>query len=64
MKATLLRGGGRLDPDGGFEIELIPARVQNFAAPRAGEQDQPHGIGGAPVRMGIERGGQPTDFIG
>lgn len=48
MKATLLRGGGRLDPDGGFEIELIPARVQNLTTARAGEQDQPHRIGGAP----------------
>ena len=25
---------------------------------------QAHRIGGAPVRMGIERGGQPTDFVG
>lgn len=31
MKAALLGRGGRLDPDGGFEIELIPALAQHFA---------------------------------
>jgi hypothetical protein len=36
MQAALLRGGGGFDPDGGFEIELIPARTQDFAASRAG----------------------------
>lgn len=53
MQAALLRVGGGLDPDGGFKIELIPACVQHFAAPRAGQQDQAHRIGGAPVRVGI-----------
>jgi hypothetical protein len=43
---------------------LIPTRAQDFAAPRAGEKDQPYGIGGAPVRMGIKRGRQPPDFLG
>ena len=62
MQAALLRGSRRLDPDGGFQIELIPARAQHFAAPGAGPQDQPHRIGGAPVRMGIESGRQPPDF--
>ena len=47
MQAALFRGGGRLDPDSGFEIELIPARAQHFATPRACEQDQAHRIGGA-----------------
>lgn len=59
MQAALLRGGRRLDPDSGFQIELIPSCAQHFAASRAGEQDQAHCICGAPVRMGIERGGQP-----
>ncbi|MBB4232420.1 hypothetical protein [Rhizobium mongolense] len=47
MQAALFRGGRRLDPNGGIEIELIPTRAQHFATPRAGEQDQPHRIGGA-----------------
>ena len=64
MKVALLRGGGGLDPHGGFEIELIPERAQRFAAPRAREQDQPHSIVGATVRVGIERGGQPPDING
>jgi hypothetical protein len=63
MQTALLRGGGGFGPDGGFEIELFPARVQHFAAPRAGQQDQPHRIGGAPVWMGIERGREAADFI-
>lgn len=57
------RCSGR-DPDGGFEIELIPGRAEHFAAPSAGQQDLPYRIGGMPVRMGVERGGQPPDFIG
>ena len=64
MQAALLRGGGGLDPDSGFEIELVPARAQHFAAPRARQKDQPHRIGDTLVWMGIERGGQPPDFIG
>ena len=64
MQTALLCSGGWFDPDGGVEIELIPARIQNFAAPRARQKDQPHRIGDALVRMGIERGGQPPDFIG
>jgi hypothetical protein len=36
MQTALLRCGGGLDPDSGFKIELIPSRVQHFAAPRAG----------------------------
>ncbi len=63
VQAALLRGGGGLDPDGGVEIELIPARAKHFAAPRTGEQDQAHHIGDAPVRMRSERGRQPPDFI-
>ncbi len=34
MQAALLRGGSRFDPDGGVQIELIPERVQDFAAQR------------------------------
>ncbi len=64
MQTALLRSGGWLDPDGGVGIELIPARAGHFTAPRAGEQDQAHRIGDAPVRMRIERGRQPPDFIG
>ncbi len=51
MQAALFRGGGGFDPDGGVEIKLIPAHAQHFAAPCAGQQDQAHRIGGAPVRM-------------
>lgn len=64
MQAALLRGGGGLDQDSGFQIELIPARVKNLAAPRAGLQDQAHSIGGAPVQMVIEGGGEAAYFIG
>ncbi len=44
----MLRGGGGFDSDGGVEIELIPAGIQDF---------------GALVLMGIESGGQPPDFV-
>ena len=36
-----------LDPDAGFKIDVGPLGGQQLAAPCAGQQQQPHGIGGA-----------------
>ena len=41
MELLLLRRCGRLDPNPGIEVELIPGRGQHFAAARAGQQQQP-----------------------
>ena len=45
MGGLLLGGGAGLDPDAGFEVEVGPPGGQKLAAPRAGQQQQPHGVG-------------------
>lgn len=64
MRAALLRRCSGPEPNSAFEIELIPTRAENFAAPCAAQQDQMHCIGGRAIGMHIERGGESPDFFG
>ena len=54
----------RLGPHPTFEVELIPGRLEDFAAPRPRQEQQPNDIRRLLVGRSIERRDQPGDFIG
>lgn len=63
LDALLFRRMGGLGPDAALHIELIPCRGHGFAAPRAGQQQQPHEIRGALVRALVQGFAEPRQFF-
>ena len=59
----LLGARRRLRPDALAEIDVGPAHAQHLTAPRAGQQQQPDGVGRLPVRVLGQRLHQPPQFV-
>jgi hypothetical protein len=56
----LLGGRARLAPDASAKVNVSPAHGENFATPRASQQQQTEDVGDVLIGMRRQRRGQPV----